>query len=81
MNAGCHWEELDIHLNSALRNRMRADEIKDALLRSFSYCSTPAANITLKISKAASPNLRWTKRVLPSGSLPGGVDIDGLRIC
>ncbi|MFJ6416341.1 carboxymuconolactone decarboxylase family protein [Paeniglutamicibacter sp. NPDC091659] len=46
-NAGCHWEELDIRVNSALRNRMPADEIKEAVIRSASYCSTPAANITL----------------------------------
>lgn len=81
MNAGYHWEELDIHVNSALRNRMPADEIKEALIRSAGYSSTPAANITLKLDKAASPNLRWTKRALPSGGLPGGANIDALRIC
>jgi 4-carboxymuconolactone decarboxylase len=49
--AGGHFEELALHLEAALRNGLKRDEIKEVLLQSAIYCGVPAANRAFKVAQ------------------------------
>ena len=49
--AGAHWEELEMHINAALRNGMTIEEIREVFLQSAIYCSVPAANRAFAIGQ------------------------------
>ena len=49
--AGGHEHELGMHIRSALRNGLTADEIKEVLLQTAVYCGVPAANSAFAIAQ------------------------------
>lgn len=49
--AGGYWEELEMHIRSALRNGLTPSEIKEIFLQSAIYCSVPAANTAFGIGQ------------------------------
>ena len=46
-----HEEELAMHVRAALRNGLRADEIKEVLLQVAVYAGVPAANRAFRIAQ------------------------------
>lgn len=46
-----HHAELAMHIRSALRNGLTADEIKEVLLQAAVYCGVPAANAAFAIAQ------------------------------
>ncbi|MDF9716237.1 4-carboxymuconolactone decarboxylase [Nocardioides sp. ChNu-99] len=46
-----HHEELAVHVRAALRNGLRADEIKEVLLQTAVYCGVPAAGAAFRIAQ------------------------------
>lgn len=49
--AHAHWEELAMHVRSALTNGLSRDEIKEILLQTAIYCSVPSANSAFKVAQ------------------------------
>jgi 4-carboxymuconolactone decarboxylase len=48
-----HEEELAMHVRAALRNGLRADEIKEVLLQVAVYAGVPAANRAFRVAQQA----------------------------
>jgi len=48
-----HWEELGMHVASARRNGLSAEEIGEVILQSAVYCGVPAANHAFAVAKDA----------------------------
>jgi 4-carboxymuconolactone decarboxylase len=46
-------EELEMHVHTALRNGLTADETKEVLLHSAIYCGVPAANAAFAVAQRA----------------------------
>ena len=46
-----HEEELAMHVRAALRNGLRADEIKEVLLQVAVYAGVPAANRAFRVAQ------------------------------
>lgn len=51
MIAHGHWDELAMHIRSALTNGLSRDEIKEILLQSAIYCGVPSANTAFKTAQ------------------------------
>ena len=45
------FDELELHLNGALRNGLTADEIKEVLLQATVYCGVPAGNSAFAVAR------------------------------
>jgi 4-carboxymuconolactone decarboxylase len=45
------FDELALHVRTALRNGVTADEIKEVLLQSAIYCGVPAANSAFAVAQ------------------------------
>ena len=48
--AGRHYDELEFHLEAALRNGLTRDEIVEVLLQTAVYCGVPAANSAFAVA-------------------------------
>ena len=48
--AGRHFDELEFHLEAALRNGLTRDEIVEVLLQTAVYCGVPAANSAFAVA-------------------------------
>ena len=53
-----HHEELDTHVEGALRNGLTEDEIKEVLLHGAIYCGVPAANSAFAVARQVLENRR-----------------------
>lgn len=51
MVAHGHWEELAMHIRSAITNGLSRDEIKEILLQTAIYCGVPSANTAFKTAQ------------------------------
>jgi 3-oxoadipate enol-lactonase/4-carboxymuconolactone decarboxylase len=49
--AGRHFDELEFHLEAALRNGLTKEEIVEVLLQTAVYCGVPAANSAFAVAK------------------------------
>ncbi len=49
--AGHYWDELEFHLQAALRNGLSREEIAEVLLQCSVYCGVPAANSAFAVAK------------------------------
>ena len=49
--AGRHFEELEFHLQAALRNGLSRQEIVEVLLQTAVYCGVPAANSAFAVAR------------------------------
>ena len=45
------FDELELHVEAALRNGLTADEIKEVLLHAAIYCGVPAANTAFAVAQ------------------------------
>jgi 4-carboxymuconolactone decarboxylase len=50
-----HETELALHLQSALRNGVTVDELKEVLLQTAVYCGVPAANSAFAVAARVLP--------------------------
>jgi 3-oxoadipate enol-lactonase / 4-carboxymuconolactone decarboxylase len=48
--AGRHFDELEFHLEAALRNGLTREEIIEVLLQTAIYCGVPAANSAFAVA-------------------------------
>jgi 4-carboxymuconolactone decarboxylase len=51
MEAHGHWEELAMHIRSAVTNGLSRHEIKEILLQTAIYCGVPSANTAFKTAQ------------------------------